>query len=273
MAPFERFNLIYGLNGSGKTTLSRFFADLNVGKANGFDQLKYKIITTEGEFKQGVPYTRAIRVFNSEYVEANIGQIEGQLNPIYVIGEENKTLAAEIEADEKTLADLEELKAAKNKELKKEEVSRGKLFSDAAKEIGQTGFGTVARNYNKTKAIKAYDSLDGICVLSAEDVALASKSMKQDAMPELQLVELPKLYFDPHSDKETAFFDTLSAYKLRVVELLAKSAVSNAIARLTERPDIAKWVEEGQAIHAQNEGEVCEYCRKHTGNPLLSELF
>lgn len=272
MAPFERFNLIYGLNGTGKTTLSRFFADLNVGKANGFDQLKYKITTTEGEFKQGAPYTRAIRVFNSEYVEANIGQIEGQLNPIYVIGEENKTLAAEIEADEKTLADLEELKAAKNKELKKEEVSRGKLFSDAAKEIGQTGFGTAARNYNKTKAIKAYDSLESICVLSAEDVALASKTMKQDAMPELQLVELPKLNFDRHSDKEAAFFDTLSAYKKRVVELLAKSAVSNAIARLTERPDIAKWVEEGQAIHAQNEGEVCEYCQQKMPQERQDEL-
>lgn len=272
MAPFEKFNLIYGLNGSGKTTLSRFFADLNVGQANGFDQLKYKITTSEGELKQGVPYTRAIRVFNSEYVEANIGQIEGQLNPIYVIGEENKTLAAEIEADEKALDHLEKLKAAKDKELTKEEVARGKLFSDAAKEIGKTGFGTTARNYNKTKAVKAYDGLDGLGVLSAEDVALASNSMKQEAMPELQLVELPKLNFDLLSNNETALFDTLMAYKERVVELLATSAVSNAIARLTERPDIAKWVEEGQAIHAQNEGEVCEYCQQEMPQERQDEL-
>ena len=84
MASFEKFNLIYGLNGSGKTTLSRFFADLSSGKAYGFDQLKYKVTTSEGELKQGVPYKRAIRVFNTEYVEANIGKIDGQLNPISV---------------------------------------------------------------------------------------------------------------------------------------------------------------------------------------------
>lgn len=272
MASFEKFNLIYGLNGSGKTTLSRFFADLNSGKANGFDQLKYKVTTSEGDLKQGIPYTRAIRVFNTEYVEANIGQIDGQLNPIYVIGEENKTLAAEIEADERSLVALEKLKAAKDGELKKAEAARGKLFTDAARHISETGFGTAARSYNKTKATKAYDSLDGVQILSFEDLALAASSMKQEAKPELQQVELPELNLDLFSDEETAFFDALAAYKGRVARLLAKSAVSNAIARLTERPDIAQWVEEGQAIHAQNDGKVCEYCQQEMPQKRQDEL-
>jgi wobble nucleotide-excising tRNase len=272
MAPFERFNLIYGLNGSGKTTLSRFFADLNSGKANGFGQLKYKVTTTEGELKQGVPYTRAIRVFNTEYVEANIGQIDGQLNPIYVIGEENKTLAAEIEADEKCLAALQELKTIKDDELKKEEAARGKLFTDAARQISETGFGTAARSYNKTKAIKAYESLSGAQILSVEDLALASSSMKQEAMPELQRVELPKLHLELFSGEETVFFDALMAYQSRAAELLAKSAVSNAIARLTERPDIAQWVEDGHTIHAQNDETICEYCQQDIPQRRQDEL-
>ncbi|WP_278924538.1 AAA family ATPase [Pseudophaeobacter profundi] len=272
MAPFEKFNLIYGLNGSGKTTLSRFFADLNAGKAAGFDQLKYKIKTSEGEFKQGVPYTRALRVFNTEYVEANIGQIDGQLNPIYVIGEENKTLAAEIEADEKNLAALKEREGEKKSELRKVELARGKLFSAAAKEIGEAGFGTAARNYNKTKAINAYDKLDSRCILSNEDLALASSSMKQDAKPELQLVELSKLYRNPLNGDEATFFDALEAYKGRTIELLAKSAVSNAIKRLSERPDIARWVEEGQVFHTQKVGEVCEYCQQKVPQKRQDEL-
>lgn len=272
MAPFERFNLIYGLNGSGKTTLSRFFADLNSGKANGFDQLKYKVTTSEGDLKQGIPYTRDIRVFNTEYVEANIGQIDGQLNPIYVIGEENKTLAAEIEADEKSLAALERLKTAKDGELKKAEAARGKLFTDTARHISETGFGTAARSYNKTKATKAYDSLNGAQILSVEDLALAASSMKQEAKPELQQVELPKLNLDLFSGEETAFFDALTAYKGRVAKLLAKSAVSNAIARLTERPDIAQWIEEGQAIHVPNDGEICEYCQQEIPQKRQDEL-
>lgn len=106
MEPFQRFNLIYGLNGSGKTTLSRFFADLNLGQANGFPDLKFKITTEDGIFQQGKPYTRKIRVFNAEYVDANIGQLEGTLNPIYVIGAENETLAESVKADEGRLSKL-----------------------------------------------------------------------------------------------------------------------------------------------------------------------
>lgn len=272
MAPFERFNLIYGLNGSGKTTLSRFFADLNSGKADGFDQLKYKVTTSEGDLRQGMAYERAIRVFNTEYVEANIGRIDGQLNPIYVIGEENKALAAEIETDEKSLAAIKQLKIAKDGELKKAEAARGKLFTDAARNISETGFGTAARSYNKTKAIKAYDSLGSVQILSLEDLALASSSMKQEAMPELQLVELPKLNLDLFSGDKTEFFDALAAYKGRVAELLAKSAVSNAITRLTDRPDIAQWVEVGQAIHAQIDGTICEYCQQDMPQRRQDEL-
>ena len=90
MFRFEKFDLVYGLNRSGKTTLSRFFHDLNTGTAAGFDDLKYKISADEGPFTQGIPYSRKIRVLNFEYVEANVGELEGKLNPIFVIGEETK---------------------------------------------------------------------------------------------------------------------------------------------------------------------------------------
>ena len=113
---FERFNLIYGTNGSGKTTLSRFFNDLNTGEASGFPNLKYKINTDEGIFTQGQSYTRLIRVFNSEYVDHNIGEIEGQLNPIFIIGEDNKTLATQLKNDEKAYETILEKIAAEEKE-------------------------------------------------------------------------------------------------------------------------------------------------------------
>ncbi|MDG1862943.1 MAG: AAA family ATPase, partial [Yoonia sp.] len=109
MKPFQKFNLIYGLNGSGKTTLSRFFADLNLGMAEGFPDLKYKINAKEGDFQQGQPYTCKIRVFNAEYVDENIGKLDGKLNPIYVIGKENKALAENVATDELKLLSLEKL--------------------------------------------------------------------------------------------------------------------------------------------------------------------
>ncbi len=128
MIPFAKFNLIYGLNGSGKTTLSRFFLDLNTGTADGFKDLKYKITTEEGPFTQGKPYTRIIRVFNSEFVEANIGELEGKLNPIFVIGEENKTLVGIVEQDENALEQTESVLAEKAVERGKLEKKEEKIF-------------------------------------------------------------------------------------------------------------------------------------------------
>lgn len=182
---FERFNLIYGLNGSGKTTLSRFFSDLNEGQADGFPNLKYKLKTDDGDFQQGKPYLRKIRVFNAEYVDANIGQLEGTLNPIYVIGAENKTLAETVKADEDVLSKLTQKMSEKQAELVKLEKQKGKIFTDIAPKITEAAKGAVTRTYNKRNAENAYNGLTTFQQLKLEDLAEASKTMKQSAMNKL----------------------------------------------------------------------------------------
>lgn len=94
LSPFERFNVLYGMNGSGKTTLSRLFLSLNAGENETYPGLKYTVSSSDGQFKQGQNFPRNIRVFNTDYVESNIGEIEGQLNPIFIVGEENKALVS-----------------------------------------------------------------------------------------------------------------------------------------------------------------------------------
>lgn len=159
MEPFQRFNLIYGLNGSGKTTLSRFFADLNEGQANGFPELKYKIKTEDGDYHQGKPYPRKIRVFNAEYVDANIGQLEGTLNPIYVIGADNKSLAISVKFDEDRLSTLTQELTDKRANLAKLDTQKGKIFTEVARKITEAAKGVVTRTYNKRNAEMAYDKL------------------------------------------------------------------------------------------------------------------
>lgn len=262
MNPFEKFNLIYGLNGSGKTTLSRFFADLNTGKAIGFEKLKYKITSTEGAFTDGYPYARTVRVFNSEYVEANIGQLEGKLNPIYVIGEENKSLAATVESDEKALAALEHFHAEKIAQLKKLETKRGKIFTEVAGEISKNTAGTVPRTYRKNNATVAYHALSISQILNVEELALASKIMKQQPMPKLNEFNLGEIELKSIKEPKSNFFTALDLLENHVVTILQKSAISIAISRLTEQPEIAKWVEDGLVIHSHNEDGICEYCHQ-----------
>lgn len=254
---FERFNLIYGLNGSGKTTLSRFFSDLNEGQAAGFPGLKYKIKTDDGDFQQGTPYSRKIRVFNAEYVDANIGQLEGTLNPIYVIGAENKTLAETVKADEALLSQITQQLDEKRSELVKLEKQSGKLFTDIAPKITEAAKGAVTRTYNKRNAENAYKGLATFQQLNLEDLADASKTMKQSAMNKLTEFTVPQIRL---GQTEKPLFDAIKFQILAVSNILKKSATSSAIERLKKNPALAAWVESGRELHDHSANMKCEYC-------------
>src|SRR5690606_13027429 len=96
---FERFNVIYGENGSGKTTLSRLLACLEAGEHKDYPSLEFNVYTQSGSLTHGQKYVRSVRVFNSDFVEANIGRFDGPLRHILILGEENKAVAAEIKGE------------------------------------------------------------------------------------------------------------------------------------------------------------------------------
>ena len=256
MASFQRFNLIYGMNGSGKTTLSRFFSDLNEGKTANFPDLKYKIKTEDGDFVQGKPYTRKIRVFNAEYVEDNIGEIEGTLNPIFVLGAENKSLADTVKVDEKKLDTLETTLSKKHTELKNKDKSRGKIFTDIAKKIT---LDAKVRAYTKKNAETAYTNASVLTLLDLKELAAASSEINQSAM------DKHDEYLTPNIDvngKDQSFFTALEGHCDNVQKITSKSATSIAIERLATNPQIAKWVENGLHIHTENDSKTCEYCQQ-----------
>ena len=266
---FERFNLIYGLNGSGKTTLSRFFSDLNEGRADGFPGLKYKIKTDDGDFQQGKPYSRKIRVFNAEYVDANIGQLEGTLNPIYVIGAENKALAETVKADEAILSKMTQQLSEKRTELAKLEKQRGKIFTDIAPKITEAAKGAVTRTYNKRSAENAYNGLVTFQQLKLEGLAEASKTMKQSAMNKLTEFTAPQIRL---GQTEKPLFDTIELQVVTVSNILQKSATSSAIELLKKNPALAAWVESGRELHDHSADMKCEYCRQKVPVEREAEL-
>ncbi|AXI45849.1 hypothetical protein C1J03_07265 [Sulfitobacter sp. SK012] len=262
MVPFAKFNLIYGLNGSGKTTLSRFFHDLNTGTAAGFNDLKYKISTEEGPFTQGKPYTRNIRVFNSEYVEANIGELEGTLHPIFVIGEENKALVAIVEQDEKALQQAESSHAAQLIEHGKLVKRKGKTFTEIASEISEHTAGTTTRTYRKNNAEAAFAALTAPQVMSTEVLASASKSMKQPAMDKQKSISLGNIDLQIGDKSNLPYFTALKLLEKYISGVVQTSATSIAIQRLVENPEIAQWVEHGITIHDHTDGDTCEFCQQ-----------
>lgn len=273
LCPFERFNVIYGMNGSGKTTLSRLFLSLNSGTNLAYPSLKYKVSSPEGQFKQGQRFPRKIRVFNADYVESNIGEIEGQLNPIFIVGEENKTLVNQIEADQDKLTSLLGEKQAKESEKQKLEQGRGKKFTDIAKLIASDTSGQITRTYRKPDAEKAFASLGSIEILKDDELDAHRTTVRQSSLEKVSSLTFGDITLD--RDGTTAEMhvpDAISKLVKVIKTLCLQTSASLAVKRLQENPEVAEWVEKGLELHHKHGSEKCEYCLQTIPQPRLDEL-
>ena len=271
LPPFARYNIIYGENGSGKTTLSRLFAVLDTGTHPEFTGLEYALNSQSGALTHGQPYARKVRVFNSDYVEANIGQFQGPLRHILIIGEENKTLAEEA-ATEKTLYD-ERTRAivAAQAVAAKLDTEKGKIFSAIAKTIGEATSGSTLRSYRKPDAETAFGKVQAFATLDEGSLEAHRATVHQE---QLDAITVPELSLPPgESDAPLAAFaqiaETLPA---KIAALLARTAQAGALRRLVEEPEVAQWVEEGVSIHRQHGSDRCEFCDQPLPTERMARL-
>jgi wobble nucleotide-excising tRNase len=256
---FERFNVVYGENGSGKTTLSRLLACLHAGEHQDYPNLEFNIDTESGPLTYGQKYLRKVRVFSTDFVEANIGRFDGPLRHILILGEENKAVAKEIKGeiatrDERTKR-LQDMSTA----VTKLETERGKIFSTIAKTIGEATSGSTLRNYRKPDAETAFGKLGKATSLSDAELAVHRATVRQDQMPEIGKLNVPGIV-EPGTEKTIGPVGAAYALAQRCKALTKRSAQSAVIARLASHPTIAAWVEEGISLHKTHPSDTCEFC-------------
>lgn len=246
LSEFKRFNIIYGSNGSGKTTVSRLFQHLATGVCEPFPDLKYALESENGTLKETDSGTISIRVFNADYVRSNIGEIEGELNPIFIIGEDQKELQAELAANEKELQTRQEKLRLLTEKLADLEKARGKEFTSIASQIGLATKGLTSRTYRKPQAESAYAKLKEFKVFSEEELKSFTLTAEQKKLDGIDVIELSSIETD------------ISDLSAESAELLAATVESVVIPKLKENPEISKWVESGIGIHTP--GSECEFC-------------
>lgn len=261
LAAFGRFNVIYGDNGTGKTTLARLLSSLREGSHPDYPTLEYSIDSESGQISHGTAATRKIRVFNADYIQQNIGQLEKGLRPILVIGEENKALAETVAAEEKDLDDREKAIKQTNIEREQLEAAKGKIFTSIAKVISEATSGTTVRNYRKNNAEFSFQALKTETTLSEEQLARCRTIVRQTEMEQIDCPDWLSVDLD---GSETSVPSALEEIGLSIVALCKRTAASKAIERLKANPDIAIWVEQGLALHAEESSSDCEFC----GQPL-----
>lgn len=259
LPPFARYNIVYGENGSGKTTLSRLFAVLETGAHPEFADLQYALDSQAGALTHGQPYARKVRVFNADYVEANIGQFQGPLRHILIVGEENKVLAEEAVAEKAAYDERVRAITAAQAAATKLETDKGKVFSAIAKTIGEATSGSTLRSYRKPDAETAFAKVQAFATLDESALEAHRATVHQEQLDAIVVPELPAPLSESDAPPGT-FAEIAAALPATIAALLARTAQAGALHRLVEEPSIARWVEEGVAIHRQHGSDRCEFC-------------
>jgi wobble nucleotide-excising tRNase len=257
---FCRYNLIYGWNGAGKTTLSRLFSALATGELSNYANLQYDVVAGTKRWHAGTGCDEKIRVFNRDYVLANVEKVGGP-KPIFILGAENKEAAEQIARDEEQLgerlAEVDRLEGERTSVVKRKET----LFTNVARTIGNTVAGESTRSYRRPNAEADFRDLREMDLL--DDQALSAVRGTLGQQQKQQLDEVADL-----RDLE----DALEGIHGKAEELLEQTVRAGVIRRLAEHHDIANWVEEGIALHENHGLAACEFCRSPIAQERLDQL-
>lgn len=256
---FSRYNVIYGENGAGKTTLSRLFSALNEGAHTEYPLLEFVVDGESGAVARGQKYGRKLRVFNADYVDANIGKFDSPIRPILIVGIENKELAEEVRKEQATY-DARELRLKEvSAAIAKATTDKGKIFSAVAKTIGEATSGVSLRGYRKPDAEKDFVRLRPLKSYLDNELEVSRATLQQEQADPVNKFGLPSQLRE--SDGElVSFVDACAQFSRTVESLTRKTAQEGALKHLVENPDISKWVEEGIRIHRDHSSGACEYC-------------
>lgn len=245
---FCRYNLIYGWNGAGKTTLARLFAALSIGELEKYPHLQYEVTTGFKTWKEGSNCNERIRVFNRDYVRANVEQVDGP-RPIFILGAENTELVSQIAQDEKALKtksdEISRLQAEHDSLIKR----KNKLFTDVARTISQNASGESTRAYRRPDAETDFGKLTSKELQDSKNLGTLKAALNQQQKPKLDA--LPDF-----ADLESA----IKAILEDATKLLGQTVSSGVIDRLAEHSDIACWVEDGVKLHRTHNSPTCEFC-------------
>lgn len=256
---FARYNLVYGENGAGKTTLSRLFSALNDGAHAEYPELDFAVETEDGALTKGQKCKRRLRVFNSDYVDANIGKFDGPLRPILIVGVENKALA-EVVRKEQAVYDSRQLRIQEiATAVAKAETDKGRLFSSVAKTIGEATSGASLRTYRKNNAEADFIRLKPLKRYPEEELEVHRATLQQEQGEAVANLALDAQPGDDAAEAES-FVQACESVTRIASELTPKTAQAGALKRLADNPAISQWVEEGVKLHHDHSSKTCEFC-------------
>ncbi len=266
-------SLIYGWNGTGKTTLSNILYCLENKEicVDDFESVQFKIDTqSNGSITQGDVGTNPLklRVFNEQFINANVRFDGTDSNSIVMIGDSNIKLLEEIEADG-TALELDKTKLGELQEQRKKAVDTEEVLSGAARKWRQ-----IATDLNAT-GDKYFGS--AFKITQVKSLLVGNKvtrenldSLPIDAQAEVDAKKAIKSLWQKVDLEVTEDLDLTSIFE-KANKLLDEHISVKKLADVEslEKP-VKDWVEEGVAYH--KEADICAFCTNHISTSRLEDL-
>jgi wobble nucleotide-excising tRNase len=257
LSDFAEYNLIYGWNYSGKTILSRIFRcfELNEIHKDYLDG-SFEIEDADGKKidQKKLEQSPAIRVFNSDFIKENFKWDEEEIEPIFMLGEENIQLQANLKENKVKLESKsnEIAQIAQTISEKKDNINH--KLTQKAREIRDL---LTIYPYTKSHFERNIEAVKD----NPQDFSLVPKDFqtylqkvssteKKDTIQEICLT-----------------VNNLEDFSEPIEQLLSKTVVAQVIEKLKENKDLSDWVKKGIELHAEK--TTCEFC----GNELPSGLI
>lgn len=273
---FKKYNLIYGWNGSGKTTLTRLFDILRTGENTEFNDVEYTLDCSVGNISNGMESNLKIRVFNADYINANVQLQDCKAKPIFILGEENKTLLDQIENNVKSLESKKSQLQTLTQEKDVVEKQYNSKFTDIARTISANASGEATRKYDRRDAIEAYKVLTTKKELDEEEIVTNQTTLKQLEKPtidDLSLTLTENTQKEGEKPQKIMVNQSLvDEYYSEMEKYLGVEILSKAIDKLRKNKDISEWVETGLKLHLKHNISTCEFCMNEISEKRLKEL-
>lgn len=258
---FGRYNLIYGWNGTGKSTLSNVFSCLESRSLiPRFAEAKFSIALDDGTSltEENLAASQLnLHVFNQRFIHENIDWNKSVKSILLIAKEKINDLEA-LEKKKSELGEKQKAHAAKLTEIRTKTEALEKFLTNAAKKM-KTGLQAIDTsdsyylNYDRRKLSK-FIEINGESIAKKESVLSDDKviELTNAAKPD----HLPRITFVSTTIEE-GYFKKVAG---RIRDLIETTAISQAIARLTDNPDIRDWVQMGIEIHEHHNSASCEFC-------------
>lgn len=263
---FGRYNLIYGWNGTGKTTLSRLFRHLEKQQNLTKGKLSVTIGDTDYSEEQFEMCSIPVRVFNRDFIAQAVFTTNGELAPIFIIGERNVEKQKEVDKLKSQLDDEKDKRAKARAKLREAEGTLDRFCIDRAREIKNVLSSSPANRYNnynkgdfraKADSFLKEESIDHYLL---DDIAKDRRKKQHLATPKDRLSEI------------TYTFPDLKRLCEEVRGILSRTVVSSVIATLRDDPDLASWVRDGLSKHKDRKAQTCLFCTQPLPPQRLKEL-